>query len=170
VLAEPRVQQLVRHGEHFDLVITEIFDTDCFLALAHRLRAPVLNVCTSAMQPWGHARFGDPSNPAYVPNLFLGFTDEMDVPSRVYNALFLAGQRLLKSWYFDMRDQKVAAQYLGPGLPRVADLATNSSLVLVNTFHALSAKPLAPNVIEVGGIHITRPPRALPQVSPHPQC
>lgn len=168
VLSDPRVRALV-HGPPFDLVLLELFHTDCFLALAHRLGAPLVHISASAVLPWGNARFGNPDNSAYVPNAFLEYTDEMDFLERVRNTLFLAGQNLIKVWYSDLRDQQTASRYLGADLPRLSDIAKNASLLLVNTFHALSLpRPSVPNVIEVGGIHIGEP-KALPQVSLEPQ-
>jgi len=49
-------------------------------------------------------------------------------------------------------------------LPPVWELEHNTSLVLLNTHHSLGyPKPLMPNYVQVGGMHV-KPPKNLPQV------
>lgn len=51
----------------------------------------------------------------------------------------------------------------GPGIPSTGELVKNTSLMLINQHFSLSGpKPLPPNVVEVGGLHL-REASALPQ-------
>lgn len=43
ILPSKQIQDLIKSGEKFDLVITEIFDTDCFLGVIYKLQVS----CTS---------------------------------------------------------------------------------------------------------------------------
>lgn len=53
-------------------------------------------------------------------------------------------------------------QRFGPGLPSTEEMVRSTSLMLVNQHYSLSGpKPLPPNVIEVGGVHM-RPAKPLP--------
>lgn len=91
----------------------------------------------------------------------------MTLLERGVNAVQVVYTNLIKKLYFDPIDQAVMEKALGAALPPVAEMARNTSLLLVNTFHALTLpRPHAVGVVEVGGIHITRPdPAPLPKVS-----
>lgn len=49
-------------------------------------------------------------------------------------------------------------QKFGDGIPDVADLAKNVSLILVNThFSLIGSRPINAQVVEIGGVHIKNP-------------
>lgn len=55
----------------------------------------------------------------------------------------------------DRDADRLVKQYLGEGIPSVTELAKGTSAMFVNTHYSLSGvKPLTPNVVELGGIHI----------------
>lgn len=51
----------------------------------------------------------------------------------------------------------------GPGIPDLRDLADDTSVLFVNQHFSFSApRPLPPNVVEIGGIHIRQTRKKLP--------
>jgi glucuronosyltransferase len=164
ILSLTKVQQLV--NQRFDLIITELFNTDCFLGLIHVLKTPFIYFSSSVLMPWANDRIGNPDNPSYIPNIFQQHSDKMGFFERLSNAV----DTILEKWIvypllFDLPGRSIAEKQLGVPLPPLADIARRGSLILVNTHFSLSkARPLVPAVIEVGGIHIDRPPNKLPQV------
>ncbi|XP_034232815.1 UDP-glucuronosyltransferase 2B13-like isoform X1 [Thrips palmi] len=165
LFSDPGVQRLLSSNTKYDLFITELFNTDCYLAFGHRFQVPVVVLSTSPILPWGNWRFGNPDNPAYIPNMYSGSSDTMTLLERGVNALQVVYTNVIKTLYFDPIDQAVMERALGKALPPVAEMARNTSLLLVNTFHALTLpRPHTVGVVEVGGIHITRPdPAPLPK-------
>ncbi|KAK3929059.1 UDP-glycosyltransferase UGT5 [Frankliniella fusca] len=165
LFSDPAIRDLIQSNRTYDLFITELFNTDCYLGFGHRFQVPVVALSTSPILPWGNARFGNPDNPAHIPCMHSGWTDVMSLPERLVNAAIVYVSVLSQRLVYEARDQRWVDQAFGPGTPAVRDLARDTSLLLTNTFHALSLpRPLATNVVEVGGIHITAPqplPKAL---------
>lgn len=61
-------------------------------------------------------------------------------------------------------DAYIRARF-GDNIPSVSELAKKVSLLFVNSHFAYhGARPLPPQVIEIGGVHI-KPERPIPQVS-----
>jgi glucuronosyltransferase len=164
ILQLAKVQELV--NEKFDLVITELFNTDCFMGLIHILRTPFIYFSSSVLMPWANDRFGNPDNPSYIPNLFHPHNDKMDFLERLLNAVGTAVDKwILYPLLFDRPGRNTAEKHLGRELPPLADIAKRGSLILVNSHFSLTkARPLVPSVIEVGGIHIDNSSKKLPQV------
>ncbi|XP_069681769.1 UDP-glycosyltransferase UGT5-like [Periplaneta americana] len=162
-LSFPPIQRLMKSDEKFDLIITELFNTDCMLGFVHKFKVPFIALTTSVMMPWSNERFANPDNPSYIPHHFLGHSDHMSFGQRFLNAVY---QEVIKWAYYglmDMPTQKIARKYFGEGLPPLAEIARNTSLLLLNTHFTINQpRPLVPNIVEVGGIHLT-PPKELPQ-------
>ncbi|XP_023705438.1 UDP-glucuronosyltransferase 2C1 isoform X2 [Cryptotermes secundus] len=158
LLNHPPVNELIKSDEKFDIVVNCIFHTECFLPFAYKFKAISIGVSTSVLMPWANYRMGNPDNPSYIPNLFTPSPGKMNFVERTVNAVTTV---LYKAMYYFMSDcpaQKLVRQYFGQDTPDLADLARNTSLVLVNTHFSLnSPRPLVPGVVEIGGIHITRP-------------
>lgn len=104
--------------------------------------------------------------------MYSGTSDEMSLEERALNAVIVLTASLAQRLYYERRDQAHIDKAFGPGQPAVGELARNTSLLLSNTFHALSLpRPLATNVVEVGGIHIAGTvPKPLPLVSFGPRA
>jgi glucuronosyltransferase len=164
VFKHPNVQTLLKSEEKFDLIITEIFVSDCFLGFVHKFQAPYISVMSSVPLPWSTARTGTPDSPAYVPNYFSQFTDKMSFWERLQNT---AHTELLKWLHFycsELPTHRIATKYFGNDLPALSEIARNVSLVLVNSHFSMNyPRPTVPAVLEVGGLHIQSPSK-LPQV------
>lgn len=66
---------------------------------------------------------------------------------------------------FQLRDNEEIRKRFGDGIPDVAEIAKNMSLMFVNQHYSYTGpKPLSNQLIEVGGIHITSE-KPLPEVS-----
>jgi glucuronosyltransferase len=164
ILQLAKIHEVV--NERFDLVITELFNTDCFLGLIHILRTPFIYFSSSVLMPWANDRFGNPDNPSYIPNVFQPHSDEMDFWERLLNAVStIADKWIVYPLLVDLPGRLTAEKYLGIQIPPLADIAKRGSLILVNSHFSLTrARPLVPAVVEVGGIHIDKPAKKLPQV------
>jgi len=65
----------------------------------------------------------------------------------------------------DLPRRHTGEKHLGIEIPPLADIAKRGNLILVNSHFSLTkARPLVPAVVEVGGIHIDKPAKKLPQV------
>ncbi|PSN55490.1 hypothetical protein C0J52_02575 [Blattella germanica] len=164
ILRLPQVKNLM--NQSFDLVITELFDTDCFLGVVHQIKAPFMYFSSSVLMPWANDRFGNPDNPSYIPNLFVSNCDRMNFWERISNTIdTIVDKWIVFPLFFDKPGHAFAEKHLGISLPPLPEIAKQGSLILVNSHFSLNRpRPLVPAVVEVGGIHINKPPKELPQV------
>lgn len=156
----PKVKELIASNEKFDLILTENFNSDCFLGFVHRFSAPFIALTSHQIMPWGYDRMGSPDNPSYVPSTFLGFSPRMNFQQRVINSCFINFAKFMFNTAYQWSTQKIVNDAFGEGVPPLNEIARQTSGYLHNTHYSLhGAKPNSPNVVEIGGIHI---PKAKP--------
>lgn len=154
-LKVPAVQQLIQSNSKFDLIITELFNTDCFLGFVHKFKAPFMALTSHEIVPWSNERFGNPDNPSFIPTSFMFYSQRMTFFQRTYNTLFLMFAKFNYDLISRKHTYKMVKETFGDDTPQLTDIAKKTSAMLVNTHYTLfGARPYNPNVIEVGGIHI----------------
>jgi len=167
VLQEENVQKLIHSTDlHFDLIIIEAFFNECFLGFAHKFKAPLIQVCTYGGSNFMADWVGSPNPYSYVPDEFIDYTDKMNFWQRMYNSVFGTLKHVGRQLIHLPRQNAALHKYFNytDNLPPVWELEYKTSLVLLNTHHSLSyPKPLMPNYVQVGGMHV-KPPKKLPQV------
>lgn len=153
--SHPDVKGLIDSGRKFDLVITELWNSDVFLGFGYRFRAPVILMSSCALLPWANARFANPDNPSYIPTSFLTRFGRLHFRDRLQNTFQVVVGRLGYDFFFDPVSERIARSAFGDSLPPLTTLAKNSALLFVNTHHTLhGARPYTPQVVEVGGLHV----------------
>jgi glucuronosyltransferase len=161
----PHVQHILNSDEKFDLLIAEMFNTDCFLAFAHKFKIPIIGLSTCVFLPWTPDRVGNPDNPAYIPTQSMASSDKMSFVERFINTFWNIFHKLHYPILMDAPAYRIAKRHFGESLPALSDLARNTSLIFVNSHFSLNRpRPLVPGVIEVAGIHI-KSPKPLSKVS-----
>jgi glucuronosyltransferase len=164
VLGHRNVETLLKSEEKFDLIINEIFGSDCFLGFVHKFKAPQISLISSVSFPWLNDRTGNPDHPAYIPNYYSAYTDRMTFWERLRNTLQVEIIKWVYYYFSELPTHRMASKYFGNDLPALSDIARNVSLVLVNSHFSLNyPRPTVPIVVEVGGLHIQSPSK-LPQV------
>ncbi|XP_069682305.1 UDP-glycosyltransferase UGT5-like isoform X1 [Periplaneta americana] len=154
-LESPEMKKLVASNETFDLVITELFNTDCLLGYVYTLKTPFIALSSSTMMPWAYARFGTPNNPSYIGNQFLYHASDMTFQERIINALYFVVFRWVYYYVYEKPAYEIVKNYFGESLPQLSDIAKNTSLLLVNShFSSHHPRPLMPAIVEVGGLHL----------------
>lgn len=157
--------EVLKPGVKYDLVINEAFFLqESLVALGHKLGAPVIAVNPFGASPFINDIMGNPMNPAYTPNLFLGLPDSMTAPQRWLN-LFAATVMKAMYWNIQLRGQQRIVEEFFPDAPHLLELLRSQlALTLVNNHYTLGYPvPLAPGVVEIGGIQITDKPKPLPK-------
>ncbi|XP_076655539.1 UDP-glucosyltransferase 2-like [Halictus rubicundus] len=163
-LKNPRVKEFLAAGEKFDLVITESFNTRCFFALFHRQDVPFIEMSTHQLMPWVYADLGFSSEASYKPSMFSRLPMPMNFGQRMWNVFADVFATVVAKTVYHWRDQSVIEKYYGSDVPNLKEMSSNASLMLVNTHFSLHGpQPYPPNVVEVGGLHIS------PKINPLPQ-
>lgn len=80
-------QDLKNTKKKYDLLITEIFSTDCVIGFGWLFKIPVISMTSSVNLPWGGDRIGNPDNPSYIPSYFLPYTSKMNLYQRIINTI-----------------------------------------------------------------------------------
>lgn len=147
----------------FDVAIIEYFNSDCFVPVAKKFDIPVIRAHCSLM-PWTRYRYANPNNPSYLPNMFLPFNGEMTFLQRVENCVITWIDSIYFNFVVLRREKSILLKSFGPLSESLyGDVLNHSLLLLASHFTANFPRPLVPNIIEVGGIHIEKP-KVLPKV------
>ncbi|KAL0125380.1 hypothetical protein PUN28_004489 [Cardiocondyla obscurior] len=156
VLDRSEVKQIVNAKEHFDLLLSEIFITDCMLGFAHVLNiSKIVGVTSTTGLPWLNSIVRNPENPSYIPNFHSSYSDQMSLIERLYNTAVLLISKFVYRIGSDWISYNTAKNYFGYDLPNFDTLRSKISLILINGHPAVSTvRPLAPRVKEIAGIHI----------------
>ncbi|XP_025156005.1 UDP-glucuronosyltransferase 2B20 isoform X2 [Harpegnathos saltator] len=163
-LNHPAVKELLQSKKKFDLIITESFNTDCFLGFIHKFKTPYISLSSHQIMPWLNEDMGNEDNPNYIPLIFLGLAKPMDFFSRLLNRVTLSFVKAAYEFWFRFQDQCIANEVFGPDLPNLREIAKRTQALLVNTHSSLhSSVPLLPNIVEVGGLHIPSRTKPLPK-------
>lgn len=124
------------------------------MILAHLWQIPTVFVSTTSLYPWIHDYIGNPENLAISANNFIPITVEEGFLWRLYNTYAFYYIKW-NYWYRSKSHDEIVKKYFGSDAPSVRELAQNTSLILMNTYFPINGiKPMAQNLIEIGGIHI----------------
>lgn len=86
-LSHREVQKLLRSDAAFDLLLVDSLMMDALLGFANHYKVPSVVVSTTVMNKWTDEIVGNPYNPAYSPNFFLGASNRMTFTERIINVL-----------------------------------------------------------------------------------
>lgn len=154
VSSKPAVRALLNSTLTFDLVIVEVFGTECFLPLGQRFNAPVVGLLSSVPLPWVNEQLGNPDAAAYVSSYMMGFGQHMNMWERFANILSILWAKMQYRIQSQIPSQIIADRLFGPG-PSLDVLAQNYSLVLSNSHFSINeVRPFVPALVEVGGLHL----------------
>nr|AGC84403.1 glucosyl glucuronosyl transferases [Locusta migratoria] len=164
-LNEPSVQKFIRSGETFDLAILEGLAYMSCYGLLHKMGSPpVVKLLTMTAPSSVYYNFGSPMNPAYMPDMWLGYSDRMNFWQRLYNTYFYL--RLMYMWYYEVlpMQEELMRKHFGPDVPSAYEADRNVSLLITaNHFVLEYPRPHLPNIIEITGIHVATEPKPLPK-------
>nr|XP_003699462.1 PREDICTED: UDP-glucuronosyltransferase 2B15-like [Megachile rotundata] len=163
-LTNPKVKELVASGQKFDVVLTESFNTDCFMVLVHKFNAPIIEISTHQLMPWAIDHMALSNEASYIPGMLTRQPRPMNFMGRVWNTVTIAFMTALYNTVFHSRAQAIAEREFGPDIPNLSEVSRNVTLMLVNTHYTLHGSiPFPPNVVEIGGMHISPKTNPLPK-------
>lgn len=159
------VLHIIQSQPKYDVILVESYNSDCALALASNLSAPYITFNPQPIQPWQYNRMGINFHAASVPQAVLPYGKEPWFFDRVKSYVLYH----ISNWVYyvgsQVTDHVYLYKYMGDQLPSLESIASNASLMFVNTHQSVFGGVARPdNVIDVGGIHV-RPPKIIPTVS-----
>lgn len=103
----------------------------------------------------------NPSLPSFVPEVMTKFSSKMTFFERLVNKIVFTYTRLIYHFRIIPKHDELMHKHF-PNAPHLTELLYNTSLVLLNSHISTNQPiPLLPNMIEVGGYHIS-PQKELP--------
>ncbi|EDV93635.1 GH18168 [Drosophila grimshawi] len=164
LLKEHSVQSLLSQNRTFDAVICEVFMNEAHFGFAEHFNAPLITFSTLGASSWTTDLVGSPSPPSYVPHFLLQFGDHMNFFERAHNLLFILYQGAYEQYVYLPKQEQLYKKYFPNNKQNFYDMRKNTALVLLNNHVSLGfPRPYAPNMIEVGGMHINRKCQQLPR-------
>ncbi|KAM3962556.1 UDP-glycosyltransferase UGT47A1 [Aphomia sociella] len=150
----PAVKSLFNSTTTYDMVIVEVFGSECFLPLGQKFKAPVVGLLSSVTLPWVNEQLGNPEATAYVPAYMMPYGQRMNIFERFINTISALWAKILYKYKSQLPSQAIADRLFGPG-PKLETLAQNYSLVLSNSHFSINeVRPFVPALVEVGGMHL----------------
>ncbi|KAJ1521692.1 hypothetical protein ONE63_003335 [Megalurothrips usitatus] len=147
-----------KHGK-FDVVFTEICNSDCWTAVAHKLDVPLISISTQPDLVWQHERVGSVNNPSYLPVNFEPYVGRLTFPQRLFNTAVYIYYNWAHKFYVQWPSDEVVREFFGEDTPPISELLQRTSLTMINAHVSINpARPIPPNVINVAGIHLKPDP------------
>jgi len=167
---KPAVTRLIRsEGLQFHLVLFENFFHECFVAVGHKFRAPVVQLFPSVPNAGAAQWHGNPYDGSYIPDVNSGYSDDMSFVERLTNTAVSFLHTAISSFYYLPKQKDLMNKYFNytgwETRPSMEDMLKNISLTLINThFSVGTPRPLVPSYIDVAGMHL-EPASTLPKVN-----
>ncbi|KAJ8722031.1 hypothetical protein PYW08_004433 [Mythimna loreyi] len=165
-LRAPAVQALLAENRSFDLVISELFFQEATYVLAHKYNAPLVLISTMVNCAKHNLITGNPLQLATVSFEFLDVSNPTSFWGRLRNLYLNIYDYFWWRFWFLPKQEELVKKYI-PDLPQpvpsLYELQKNASLLLLNT-HFSFQSPVAflPNIVEIGGLHLSESVSQLP--------
>lgn len=162
VLQNEKVQKLLKSNEKFDAVIVEVFAIDSLIGLGQHFNCPVIGVNTFDGVYWNDVYTGNETPYSYVPMAFLDMSENMSFSQRLTNTIYSTIEKLGFNFYNLPKHRKVYEKYFPKATKSFDEVQKSLSILFMSSHVSVSsARPLLPNMIEIGGIHV-QPVKPLP--------
>jgi len=160
-------RKILRPGKgQFDLVIADIWKYDALYGLAAHFETPVIGMAPCGTDWKIDEMVGNPSPMSYLQSPSSYFYDLETYVGRIGHFVERSISWINWHWRYENKHDALYREFF----PKIADkkplseISRNFALVLVNQHFTLAPpRPLAPNVIEVGGMHINQELKSLPK-------
>nr|QVG59855.1 UDP-glucuronosyltransferase [Nilaparvata lugens] len=169
-LKHAEVQKLLNsESEKFDLIILEThFGQESLLGFGHRFNAPVVSIATFTTFVFIDEFVGNPFGVAYLPSFDTNYNSKMTFVQRLHNFVRAVSSLAWGYAFYLPKQDGIMRKYFthkgAENMPYIADMIKNISLVIINSQESVDyARPLVPNVVQVGGLHIANTTKPLPQ-------
>lgn len=163
-LSHPKIKQLIKDEEKFDLVIVESGFPE-LLAFGELSRCPTIIISTIEPPSLLHVAIGNPSHPALNPEYVLPFHGQLSFKERFISTVFQGLINYYRENVAYVRKQKIVTKHFGGSMPSVMDMLRKIDMVFIGVSAVLfDVRALGPTTVTFGGVHL-RPLQPLPKVN-----
>lgn len=159
-------REIKENNIKYDLIIYEALHHSALLGFAELVgNPPVIGILTMQMPSPIDSEYGNPIIPSYIPSMGLPFSDKMTLLERLENFFMAVYYDLIINFYNKPIQERLLKENFGVLKYTAEEMEHNKSLLLVACDLATGyPKPVNPNVIYTGALHISTPGK-LPEVS-----
>ncbi|KAH8383550.1 hypothetical protein KR009_009265 [Drosophila setifemur] len=144
--------------ERFDMIIMEASHLDAIYGLAEYYNATLVGLSCVRLNWFVDDLAGNPSPSIYEPISPMGFATEYSFVNRFWNWMHITEEKLLVRLVVQPPQLRVFTKYFGYPPEKMKELRSRFAIILVNNHFTMGrVRSNVPNIIEVGGIHLSEP-------------
>lgn len=155
VYSHPKVQGLLNNS-NFDLILASQAGIAASYPLIWHFKSPFIVLSPNILFPGYAHLIGDDEHTSYLPFIFSSFSSKMSLWERIGNTVMTTSFGYISNdWPLPVvRSIVQDASHILKECPPLDEVARNVSLIFTNSHPSINyARPLPPQVIELGGIH-----------------
>ncbi|KAH8383551.1 hypothetical protein KR009_009266 [Drosophila setifemur] len=159
VLSYDVVQKMMRDKtERFDMVIMEASHLDAIYGLAEYYNATLVGVSCIRLNWFVDDLAGKTAPSIDEPISPKGFYMDYSLINRIYNWIFITEEKLLEQLVFRPSQLKIFKKFFNYPPEKMEELRSRFAVILINNHFSMGrVRANVPNIIEVGGLHLSEP-------------
>ncbi|KAH8383543.1 hypothetical protein KR009_009259, partial [Drosophila setifemur] len=159
VLNDDGVQRMMHNKEErFDMVMMEVNRLDALYGLAEYYNATLVGVSCLRINWMTDDLAGNSAPSVYDPVSPMGFASGNSLKSKWNNWIYITEEKLLEHLVFRPAQRRVFQKFFNYPAEKMVELRSKFNVILTNTHFSMGrVRANVPNIIEVGGIHLSEP-------------
>jgi len=159
ILSDDAVQRMLRDGsEHFDLVMMEPSGLEALYGLVEYYNATLIGLSGGTVSWKTEALAGNPAPSIYEPISPIGYSWNPSFMSKIYNWIHITEEKLLEGLIVRPAQLRLFKKIFGYSDLKFNELRRKFSVILINNHFSMGrVRANVPNIIEVGGLHLSEP-------------
>ncbi|EDV43989.1 uncharacterized protein Dana_GF18759 [Drosophila ananassae] len=160
LLADEGVRKMMKdRSERFDMVMIEASHLEAMYGLAEYYNATLMGIASMRLNWHVDELAGNPSPSIHESISLEGPPLKYSLLGRFYNWLDITEEYLLERLVIRPSQLKIFKWFFGYSAEKLEELRSRFNLILINTHFSMGrVRANVPNIIEVGGMHLSDPP------------
>lgn len=162
LLTDEGVQKMLKDSnERFDMVMIEASHLEAMYGLAEYYNATLMGVASMRLNWHVDDLAGNPSPSIHDSISLDGPSLKYSLLGRFYNWLDITEEYLLERLVIRPSQLQIFKRFFGYSAEKLNELRSRFTIILINTHFSMGrVRANVPNIIEVGGMHLSDPPVA----------
>ncbi|XP_017083962.2 uncharacterized protein LOC108116535 [Drosophila eugracilis] len=160
ILSDEAVQRMLNDkSEHFDLIMIEASNLDALYGLVEYYNTTLIGLSCVSANWYTEELAGNPAPSIFEPISQIGYSRDNSLMSRIYNWMHIIEEKLLEHVVVIPDQLRVFKKFFPYSEQKFYELRNRFSVILINNHFSLGrVRSNVPNLIEVGGLHLSAAP------------
>ncbi|EDW98148.1 uncharacterized protein Dyak_GE23950 [Drosophila yakuba] len=161
ILSAEGVQRMLKdRNEHFDLVMMEPSALEALYGIVEYYNATLMGFCGGNVNWSTEEVAGNVAPSISDPISSLGYSRGNSLLSKIYNWVHITEEKLLTHLIVRPSQLSIFKKFFGYSEQKFYQMRDKYSVILVNNHFSMGrVRSNVPNIIEVGGLHLSEPPK-----------